>query len=274
MRRTPPPPPPNLRAIGRSQYASSTLQLHDTGMRVASWHRAQNMRRQGGADLDIEGGGNSEPDMYSAIWSVKGQQVVIRPVNDDDAEMLWGPCGGRGAQQTLGVCTAIGVWFLVALAIVAIAIGWGYIYPNTIQLVDSKLDGVAGLVINLATANVPVVEEELTCIFGVVCNMVNNALAPILGENISCSFGNQTLGDICPFSFAGINHTVSSSQVSEALGSTWDTSAPPFTSQLRDLKYDTRAGSSSHSPDSLAYIGSSPSGDHDGNSPESGVYGH
>ena len=236
--------------------------LHPTGERVTR-DNLGTIRRHGGVGFDEEQlVSASEGDaMFEKVYTAYGRRVRIVDA-DEEEHIRWGPCGTRSAQAALMVVMVILQLLVLLFLVVAAIVCWAYVYPNTVELVDAKLENGFQLAINLLTTNVPVVEDELSCIFGVVCNKLNEALGPFLGVNISCDVGsgNQTIGDICPFSFAGLTHNVSSSQISEALGSTCDTSAPPISSQLRDLKYDTShtgsgsSRSSGSSSLSMAYL--------------------
>lgn len=240
---------PPVHAMANARTTAGTLVLEDTG---EYWRRDRLsiVRRHGGVGADEERGFIDDDDIYDRVWSHKGKRIRVVDA-DEDEHIRWGPCGTRSAQAGINICILIlqliTLLFLVAAAVTC----WAYVYPNTVELFDAKVENTFGLITNLLITNVPVVEEEMTCLFGFVCNQVNDALAPILGTNLSCNLGgNMSLGDICPFSFAGLTHNISSSQMSEVLGSTWETSAPPISSQLHILKYDTGVGSSSWSSSS------------------------
>lgn len=253
---TPAPPPPTA-PLARDFYASSThggsnpheglLAVEmDDGMAAIGGNQHHHARRHGGA------GAADAAGLFDRDYEVHGRRVRLMPVQQD------GPCGTfAGIQTVMMAILALQVILLLCM-ILGACIGWFYIYPNMVELMDDKIKNVGALAINLAEENSGPLLDMIECVIHQLGDSVNDALGPLLGAEINFgNSGNASLFDMCPFNFAGINHTVSSATMDEVLGSSFETSAPSFHSQLHDLKYgaeSTSGGSSQHSYAPVYYL--------------------
>lgn len=198
------------------------------------------LRRRGAANSDNQS--QLDPALFDQEYEVQGKRVRLMPVRNE------GPCGTFAGIQTVMMAILALQIILLLIIVVGGCVSYFYIYPTLVDLMDDKIKNVGELAINLAEENSKPVVDMVECIISSVGESVNSALGPLLGVDIDFSPGNKTLAERCPLSFAGINHTVGSSTMSEVLGSSFDTQAPSFRSQLHVLKYGETHGSSvSHS---------------------------
>lgn len=190
------------------------------------------------------GGGASELPLFNRDYEVNGRRVRLIPV-DHNKEPLNSFAGSTSVQMAILALEIIILLFMI----VGACICWFYIYPQVVELMDDKIKNVGELAINLAQESVGPLVETIECVIGRLGDSVNDALGPLLGTEIDFGgTGDTSLFAMCPISFAGINHTISSATMDEVLGSSFETSAPSFRSQLHDLKYGagSSAGSSEH----------------------------
>jgi hypothetical protein len=215
-------------------------------------------RSHGGANGgDTEALNPTNPEIFQREYTVNGKRVRLIPAYAE------GPCGTFAGIQTVMMAILALVIINILLMITLACVGYFYVYPNTIELVDDKIKNAGELAINLAVKNSGPVIDMVECVIGIVGMAVNDALGPLLGAEIDFTGGsNATLAMMCPLTFAGINRTVSSETMDEVLGSSFETSVPSFRSQLHDLKYgDTDSSPENYSP--VHYLSSSSSSETD-----------
>lgn len=226
--------PMQARGVGASSAYGQNGSGHDNDVIAIEMPPAQS-RRRGGAEWDTE-----DSEVFDREYEVRGKRVRLMPVQNE------GPCGTFAGIQTVMMAT-LAVTITTLLVILTLScVGYFYVYPNLVNLMDDKIKNFGELAINLAVENSEPVLEMVECIITHYGDSVNAALGPLLGTEINFGgTGNNSLAAMCPLSFAGINHTVSTATMDEVLGSSFETSAPSFHSQLHDLKYGATHGSSS-----------------------------
>lgn len=198
-------------------------------------------------------GGAADGGLFDRDYEVHGKRVRLMPVQQE------GPCGSWAGMQSILMAIVALQLITILFMIVGACIGWFYLYPNVVELMDDKIKNVGELAINLAEENSGPLLDMIECVIHQLGDSVNDALGPLLGAEIDFGgSGNMSLFDMCPFAFAGINRTVSSETMDEVLGSSFQTSAPSFRSQLHDLKYGAGSSDTSgHSYAPVAYLTSS-----------------
>lgn len=238
---------------GNNSNGARTVSLQSVGEYVPPDKRMFEYAHAGTELVDatdevlIDTDANGTVDATNLVFTVAGTPYSLVHVSDRDklTAKTYRCCGDYLTSASIPLCCLVGIVIIILFQIGIAATCYYYVYPNTVILIDSKLENAFGLALNLGVKNLPAVKENVGCELSKICSKFNDTIYALTMESLDCTFDFDAPGETCPFNFLGLDNTVDSSQVSEALGSKFSTDAPPLSDQLSILKYGSVSTSES-----------------------------